>query len=48
MAQATKYLLDESRMPTHWYNIAADLPVPPASGFAATTDTERVPLRNDP
>ena len=24
----TKFLLDESRMPTHWYNIAADLPVP--------------------
>ena len=25
----TQYLLDASRMPTHWYNIAADLPVPP-------------------
>ena len=24
-----KFLLDESRMPTHWYNIAADLPAPP-------------------
>jgi tryptophan synthase beta chain len=24
----SKFLLDESRMPTHWYNIAADLPVP--------------------
>ena len=24
----TKFLLDESRMPRHWYNIAADLPVP--------------------
>ena len=24
----TKFLLDESRMPTHWYNIAADLQVP--------------------
>ena len=23
----TKFLLDESRMPRHWYNIAADLPV---------------------
>ncbi len=30
MTQPTKFLLDESRMPTHWYNIAADLPVPPA------------------
>ncbi|MFM2105772.1 MAG: hypothetical protein RL338_804 [Chloroflexota bacterium] len=26
----TKYLLDEDRIPRHWYNIAADLPVPPA------------------
>jgi tryptophan synthase beta chain len=26
---ATQYLLDASRMPTHWYNIAADLPSPP-------------------
>ena len=25
---ATQYLLDASRMPTHWYNIAADLPAP--------------------
>jgi len=25
---ATQYLLDAKRMPTHWYNIAADLPVP--------------------
>jgi tryptophan synthase beta chain len=24
----TKYNLDESRLPSHWYNIAADLPVP--------------------
>ncbi|MDH5339290.1 MAG: pyridoxal-phosphate dependent enzyme, partial [Rubrivivax sp.] len=28
MSAQTKFLLDESRMPTHWYNIAADLPVP--------------------
>jgi tryptophan synthase beta chain len=28
MSAATKFLLDESRMPTHWYNIMADLPVP--------------------
>lgn len=26
----TKFLLDESRMPKRWYNIMADLPVPPA------------------
>ncbi|MDD5326001.1 MAG: pyridoxal-phosphate dependent enzyme, partial [Polaromonas sp.] len=28
MSLQTKYLLDESKMPKHWYNIAADLPVP--------------------
>jgi tryptophan synthase beta chain len=27
--ETVKYLLDESRMPTSWYNIAADLPAPP-------------------
>jgi tryptophan synthase beta chain len=26
----TKFLLDESEIPTHWYNIVADLPNPPA------------------
>src|SRR5215213_9068797 len=25
----TKYLLEEKDIPTHWYNIAADLPSPP-------------------
>ena len=24
-----KYTLDESEMPTHWYNLMADLPAPP-------------------
>ena len=28
MSDQIKYLLDESRMPKAWYNIAADLPVP--------------------
>ena len=28
MTSRTKFLLDESKMPTHWYNIASDLPVP--------------------
>jgi tryptophan synthase beta chain len=28
MSTPTKFLLDESRMPKHWYNIAADLPKP--------------------
>jgi len=30
MAETTKYLLDESHLPKDWYNIAADLPQPPA------------------
>ncbi len=28
MRETTKYVLDESRLPTRWYNIQADLPVP--------------------
>ena len=28
MSETTKYLLDESKMPRFWYNIAADLPRP--------------------
>ncbi|MBF0356700.1 MAG: TrpB-like pyridoxal phosphate-dependent enzyme [Alphaproteobacteria bacterium] len=28
MSGTVKYQLDESHIPTHWYNIAADLPVP--------------------
>ncbi len=28
--EATKYLLSENQIPTHWYNVAADLPAPPA------------------
>ena len=26
----TKILLDESEIPTHWYNVVADMPNPPA------------------
>ncbi|MDB5075110.1 MAG: pyridoxal-phosphate dependent TrpB-like enzyme [Chloroflexi bacterium] len=29
MAEQTKFLLDESRLPEAWYNIMADLPAPP-------------------
>src|SRR5579864_8680228 len=29
-ASRTKFVLDESRIPRAWYNIAADLPNPPA------------------
>jgi tryptophan synthase beta chain len=30
MSATVKYLLDERDIPTHWYNIMADLPKPPA------------------
>jgi len=29
MSETTKYLLDESKLPKAWYNINADMPVPP-------------------
>src|SRR5512141_3377268 len=29
MPESVKYLLPENRMPAAWYNLAADLPVPP-------------------
>jgi tryptophan synthase beta chain len=29
VAEPTKILLDESEIPTHWYNVVADLPEPP-------------------
>lgn len=35
--QRTRYLLDESAMPTHWYNLAADLPEPPPRALHAST-----------
>jgi len=28
MTEAVKFTLDESQLPTHWYNLAADLPAP--------------------
>ena len=39
----TKFLLQESELPTHWYNVVADLPSPPppplgADGKPATLD----------
>jgi len=30
MGATVKYLLDETKIPTDWYNIVADLPRPPA------------------
>lgn len=47
MSEPLKYLLDERDIPTHWYNIAADLPVPPppprhpATGQPCTADDLR-------
>ena len=29
MSDSVKYVLDESRIPKHWYNLVADLPSPP-------------------
>src|SRR5262245_27051666 len=29
MSDTVKYVLDEARIPTHWYNLLADLSVPP-------------------
>ncbi len=29
MSEQIRFVLDESQMPTHWYNIVADLPTPP-------------------
>ncbi|WP_449060275.1 TrpB-like pyridoxal phosphate-dependent enzyme [Planomonospora algeriensis] len=29
VSEATRVLLDESRIPRHWYNVLADLPAPP-------------------
>ena len=29
MSESVKYLLDETHLPKHWYNVVADLPVPP-------------------
>ncbi|THF63827.1 TrpB-like pyridoxal phosphate-dependent enzyme [Pseudothauera nasutitermitis] len=30
MTEPTRILLDENEIPTHWYNVVADLPTPPA------------------
>ena len=44
MSDQLKYLLDESQIPTHWYNIQADLPAPlppilhPGTGQPASPD----------
>jgi tryptophan synthase beta chain len=44
MDNRTKFILDEKEIPTHWYNVQADLPVPlppvlhPATGKPVTAD----------
>jgi tryptophan synthase beta chain len=44
MPERNRYLLEEARLPGHWYNIAADLPVPmapplhPGTGQPASAD----------
>jgi tryptophan synthase beta chain len=38
----TKILLDESEIPTHWYNVVADMPNPPAPYLGP--DGKPVPL----
>ena len=48
----TKILLDESELPTQWYNILADLPVPPPPvlhpGTLALVGPEDRSLRRHP
>lgn len=39
----TKVVLDESEMPTHWYNIVADLPTPPPPPLHPGTQQPLVP-----
>jgi hypothetical protein len=35
----TKFLLDESEIPTHWYNVVADMPNRPVAPRAPTPTT---------
>jgi len=37
----TKFLLDESDIPKHWYNVVADMPNPPTPPLAAGWTTHR-------
>ena len=39
----TKVVLDESQMPTHWYNLVADLPTPPPPHLHPGTNQPLVP-----
>ncbi len=44
----TKVVLDESQMPTHWYNIVADLPTPPPPHLHPGTQQPLVPADLEP
>jgi len=41
--QTTKFVLDESRIPRSWYNIAADLAVQPPPGLNPITGKPLTP-----
>jgi len=42
--ERTKFILDEKEMPTHWYNIQADLPEPlPPLRHPQTKEPTRLP-----
>ena len=43
MAEPTKVFLDEDEIPTHWYNIVADLPTPPPPPLHPGTQQPLVP-----
>ncbi|MDR1712466.1 MAG: TrpB-like pyridoxal phosphate-dependent enzyme [Propionibacteriaceae bacterium] len=43
MSEQTKVVLTEADIPTHWYNIVADLPTPPAPPLHPATDQPLVP-----
>lgn len=43
MAEPTKVFLDEDDIPTHWYNIVADLPTPPPPPLHPGTKEPLVP-----
>ena len=42
MSEPTKILLEEHEIPTHWYNVVADMPNPPAPSLGP--DGQPVPL----
>jgi tryptophan synthase beta chain len=44
----TKVVLDEAQMPTHWYNIVADLPTPPPPHLHPGTQQPLVPADLEP